>query len=399
MSKNSSLTPTNSQIGNPNTGVKKVAVTLGKVLFSLVFLLAVLWAGLIFWVHLAEYNVLRWLSVICIALFSIMTLKVTLNQDRYWQQWLVGFMSLWLMLAAWFVWLPPKQDRSWMPEVSQVLQFTQDSRSPNLITLHNVRNFDWVRAPGSEKLIQPTQPYYYKAVEQGGQDVVAKERWSERTIDLNKLSGVDIINSYWMGEQIGHTLLSFRFEDERPLSFSIEIRKEEDESFSAFGGFVKQFELAVVASEERDIVYTRSNVRGEQVYMFPIQGLTQPQVQQLFMAYLQRAKELQQQPQWYNTLIRNCTTVIFDMARAIDPQSFPWDYRILASGYVPNYLYDEGLLPQQINGAPHRWDIDQWYIKAHVNPKVADFSFKDNQDPDAYSQKVRQGLPQPRLVP
>ncbi|MCC3309232.1 Lnb N-terminal periplasmic domain-containing protein [Psychrobacter sanguinis] len=328
-----------------------------------------------------------------------MTLKVTLNQDRYWQQWLVGFMSLWLMLAAWFVWLPPKQDRSWMPEVSQVLQFTQNSRSPNLITLHNVRNFDWVRAPGSEKLIQPTQPYYYKAVEQGGQDVVAKERWSERTIDLNKLSGVDIINSYWMGEQIGHTLLSFRFEDERPLSFSIEIRKEEDESFSAFGGFVKQFELAVVASEERDIVYTRSNVRGEQVYMFPIQGLTQPQVQQLFMAYLQHAKELQQHPQWYNTLIRNCTTVIFDMARAIDPQSFPWDYRILASGYVPNYLYDEGLLPQQINGAPHHWDIDQWYIKAHVNPKVADFSFEDNQDPDAYSKKVRQGLPQPRLVP
>ena len=111
MSKNSSLTPTNSQIDDPNTGVRKVAVTLGKVLFSLVFLLAVLWAGLIFWVHLAEYSVLRWLSVICIALFSIMTLKVTLNQDRYWQQWLVGFMSLWLMLAAWFVWLPPKQNR------------------------------------------------------------------------------------------------------------------------------------------------------------------------------------------------------------------------------------------------------------------------------------------------
>lgn len=377
----------------------KVLGIIVKVVFSLIIGLAALWAGLVLWVHLADYSILRGFIVTIIAVLTANTVKVSLNQSQHWKKWLAGFVVLWLLLAAWFAWLPPKQDRPWKAEVSQVLRFTQSQSNPNLITLHNVRNFDWVRARGSEDLVQPTEPYYYKAVDKSGQDVVAEERWSERTINLDKLSGVDIINSYWMGEQIGHTLLSFRFEDERPLSFSIEIRKEEDESFSAFGGFVKQFEMAVVASEERDIVYTRSNVRGEQVYMFPIKGLTKQQVQQFLMAYLQQAKELQQSPKWYNTLIRNCTTVIFDMLREIDVEDFPWDYRILLSGYVPNYLNGENVLAQQIKGKPHNWDMDEWYVNAHVNPKVADFDFADNQDPDAYSQKVRQGLPQPVLEP
>lgn len=390
---------TDKDLNRDTSPLKKGLAVVAKVLLTIVILLAAVWAGLVLWVHLADYSLLRGLVVVAIAVLSAITLKVTLSQNRHWAKWLTGFSLLWLALAAWFVWLPAKQDRPWKDEVDQVLQFTQSETNPNLITLHNVRNFDWVRAEGAEELIQPTEPYYYKAVEEGGQDVVAKERWSERTVDLSKLSGVDIINSYWMGEQIGHTLLSFRFEDERPLSFSIEIRKEEDESFSAFGGFVKQFEMAVVASEERDIVYTRSNVRGEQVYIFPIKGLSQPQVQQLFMAYLQQAEQLQHEPKWYNTLIRNCTTVIFDMARAIDSTDFPWDYRILMSGYVPNYLNDQGLLPQQLEGVPHDWDMDQWYSNAHANPKVADFSFEDNQDPDAYPKKVRQGLPQPVLEP
>ena len=399
MSKNNTLSNKNKTLLPPNNRAKKVGVIAARILFVLVLLIAALWAGLILWVHLIDYPFFRGVVITLITLFSLVILKSSLSQSSYWQGWLVGFISLWLLLAAWFIWLPPKEDRPWMAEVSQVLQFTQSPSNPNLITLHNVRNFDWARAPGSEKLVQPTEPYYFKAVEKGGQDVVVNERWSERTVDLSKLSGVDIINSYWMGEQIGHTLLSFRFEDERPLSFSIEIRKEEDESFSAFGGFVKQFEMAVVASEERDIVYTRSNVRGEQVYMFPIQGLSQQQVQQLFRAYLEQAKQLQQAPKWYNTLIRNCTTVIFDMARAIDSADFPWDYRILMSGYVPNYLYDQGLLPEQLNDKAHQWDMEQWYINAHVNPKVADFSFEDNKDPEAYPQKVRQGLPQPKLAP
>ncbi|MEG2922188.1 MAG: DUF4105 domain-containing protein, partial [Acinetobacter sp.] len=73
-----------------------------------------------------------------------------------------------------------------------------------------------------------------------------------------------------MGPEIAHTLVSFNFSDQKPLVFSIETRKEKTESFSAIGGFFRKYELSLIAADEKDIVYTRSNVRNEQVYFFPV---------------------------------------------------------------------------------------------------------------------------------
>ncbi|MCP5774965.1 DUF4105 domain-containing protein, partial [Klebsiella pneumoniae] len=93
-------------------------------------------------------------------------------------------------------------------------------------------------------------------------------------------------------------------------TFSIEIRKEKNEEFSAIGGFFRKYELSLVASDEKDIVYTRSNVRGEQVYFFPVK-MPQAQAKALFKEYLRQADELAQKPKWYNTLTSNCTTLVF----------------------------------------------------------------------------------------
>ncbi|REM09644.1 DUF4105 domain-containing protein, partial [Mycobacterium tuberculosis] len=81
------------------------------------------------------------------------------------------------------------------------------------------------------------------------------------------LRSADLILSYWMGPAIAHTLISFGFDDGRYLVFSLEIRKERGESFSALGGFFRKFEMTLVASEETDIVRTRTNARGEDVYL------------------------------------------------------------------------------------------------------------------------------------
>jgi hypothetical protein len=68
-----------------------------------------------------------------------------------------------------------------------------------------------------------------------------------------------------MGEAIAHTIISFGFADGQRLAFSIETRKERHEGFSSVAGFFKQFELAIVAADERDVIRVRSNVRGEDV--------------------------------------------------------------------------------------------------------------------------------------
>lgn len=371
---------------------------------SIAIVLSAAWLTTAFWYELAATPLLRWPLIAVVALLALALLlarhkpSITGTSAKR-LGWL--YTGIWLLGLIWFVSLAPQQQRDWKPEVAEVLHYERDANNPNLVTLHNVRNFDWQTAE------------------------TADEHWQTRQVDLSKLTGVDIANAYWMGPLIAHTLVSFHFEDAQPLSFSFEIRKEKNESFSAIGGFFKQYELSLVAAEERDIIYTRTNARGEQVYLFPIDNLTKAEIQKLFEAYLTAADDLQAQPQWYNTLTSNCTNIIFYMAHAISGGELPWDYRVWVSGWLPNYLYDLGILPNtpntnsakqaaianksaateqnstdnnDQNNQDGKWSMDEWYRQSHINPKTKSFSAQDNQSVDAYSKLIRQGLPKAVLM-
>ena len=82
------------------------------------------------------------------------------------------------------------------------------------------------------------------------------------------------------------------------------------------------------------------------------------------------------------------------MVQAVSKQPLPSDYRLLASGYLPNYLNDLGAIDQN-------WDMKTWYQKAHVNPRTQEFSKFEHQSSENYSQVLRYGLPQsnPALAP
>ncbi|MEZ2773129.1 DUF4105 domain-containing protein [Acinetobacter pseudolwoffii] len=328
-------------------------------LFSLFVLCSSLWLSLMLWVQqpLGKIG-----SIILIGLwlaFALVVLGIYFTRHLISRQvdtvlYLLAFL---FSLLAYFS-MEPRQDRDWNPEVSRLLSYEQRS---NLVTLHNIRNFAW----------QPDGRY--------------TARWESRSFDLNQITGVNIITSYWMGPKIAHTLVSFDFANQKPLTFSIEIRKEKHEEFSAIGGFFRKYELSLVASDEKDIVYTRSNIRGEQVYFFPV-NMPQAQAKALFKEYLAQADELAREPKWYNTLTSNCTTLVFDMVQAVSQQQLPSDYRLLASGYLPNYLYDLKVLDQS-------WDMHTWYQRAHVNPRVKQSADLSSQE---YSQRLRQGLPAPQ---
>ncbi|STZ06705.1 Uncharacterised protein [Moraxella ovis] len=62
---------------------------------------------------------------------------------------------------------------------------------------------------------------------------------------------MDLALSIWGNENIVHTLVTFGFADGQRLAFSVEIRKEVGESFSNIGGFFRQFELSVIAVDEK----------------------------------------------------------------------------------------------------------------------------------------------------
>ena len=303
------------------------------------------------------------------------SLKNTVTKNTATKRLIGLYGATWLIGLGWFLSIEPQQNRDWMAEVDQQVSYERDATNPDLITLTNVRNFDW----------------------QNKED--ATEHWETRTIDLSKLSGVDVTNSYWMGPLIAHTLVSFRFEDDRPLAFSFEIRKENGESFSALAGFFRRYELSLIAAEERDIIYTRSNARGEQVYLFPISNLQQHEVRSLFESYLTAMDELNTKPAWYNTLTSNCTNIIFYMARIVSGDRLPWDYRIWVSGWLPNYLYDVGMLDAAPEKQNQPWSMDTWYERTHINPKTLGFdNLHSIANSREFSRQIRQDIPIPPLA-
>ncbi len=374
-----------------------------RFLIVVAMILSAVWLLMAIWYQFGAQSPITWMATTV-----IVGLLTALLSIRYWSalvsssnkqifnnkkpsKWLAGcYAIIWLIGAGWFVSITPQQQRDWQPDVNQMLSYQRDASNPDLITFTNVRNFDWKN------------------------EDEATEHWETRTVDMSKLSGVDIINSYWMGPLIAHTLVSFRFEDDRPLSLSLEIRKEKGEKFSALGGFFKRFELILIASEERDIIYTRTNARGEQVYLFPISHLQQSEVKSLFESYLTAADELNVKPAWYNTLTSNCTNIIFYMARIVSGDRLPWDYRIWVSGWLPNYLYDIGMLnanpeknkPLKRSVATEKngqtWSMDKWYEQAHINPKVVGFDNQSTLDTShnsiEFSNQIRQGIPIPALA-
>lgn len=269
---------------------------------------------------------------------------------------LAAYALTFALMLLWWSNIAPSNNRDWADDVAQFLHSSIDG---DMITLENVRNFDW------------------------RSDADYTARWESRRYDLRRLRSADLGLSYWMGPAIAHTLVSFGFDNGQGsteyVTFSIEIRKERHESFSAMAGFFKRYELSLVAADERDVLRVRTNVRGEDVYLYRL-AMPQPAMRSLFLAYLNRAGELGQQPRFYNTLTANCTTIVFQMAQHI-VGGLPLDWRLLASGYLPQYLRDiHGLAARgELAGITAAGRITE---RAHAADGRADFS-----------QAIRQGLP------
>jgi hypothetical protein len=219
------------------------------------------------------------------------------------------------LLLLWWRSLRPVSDRDWSDDVAHQFAGKIDA---GVVTLDKVRDFDW----------------------RSNCDYTA--RWSSRSYDLAQLRSLDMIVSSWSRPSIAHMLISFGFGGENYVAFSVEIRRDKRQSFSEVGGFFKEFELIVIAADERDIVRLRTNIRREQTYLFRL-NLKPEIMRALFLAYVAEANELVREPRFYHTITYNCTTVLYRMLRRI-VRRLPFNYRVLLSGYMPEYFYRIGYL-------------------------------------------------------
>jgi hypothetical protein len=219
----------------------------------------------------------------------------------------------------WWMSIAPSNNRIWAGDTSRLLTGNVEGSQ---VTLNNVRDFSW-----------RTDDDY-------------DAHWETRHYDLDHLASADAVLSYWGSAAIAHAMISFGFDDGSHLVFSVEIRKKRGQQYSAIGGFFKQFETILTAADERDVIRVRTNVRGEDDYLYPLR-MDKAAMRALFLSYVHAANKLAVTPAFYNTITSNCTTIVYRMARQIDP-GLPWDIRLLLTGYLPEYLYKVGALDRSV---------------------------------------------------
>ncbi|TDR56675.1 uncharacterized protein DUF4105 [Halomonas ventosae] len=324
-------------------------------ILCLALLLATLWGALALGHRLVLPWAWRWL---------VMALWLLAGGIWLWLAWqgarlgpVAAMVVQMTALLAWWRRLMPAKDLAWAEDVAHLA--TGDVEGQRLI-LHRVRHFDW-QTPNDAR---------------GG--------WERRVFDLRRLNSVDLFVSSWGRPGIAHVLVSFGFSaegaaEEEFVAFSVEVRRVRHERFSEIGGFFKQYELAIIAADERDAVRLRSNVRGERVTLYHV-TLPPEARRDLLLALVAAANDLEREPRFYHTITANCTTLVFAMMRQII-EGLPLDHRLLLSGLLPGYIHDHGGL------------VDGYSL--HELRRLGDITERARQAHDApdFSRRIREGVP------
>ena len=346
--------------------------TTGRSLGACGIVLAGVWGGFALWYRIGGGAAVRMLSVALWGAFSA-TMAIALALGGLgrpesmvglagwpvglagWRVGLAGLAGFGAGLTGLILWwnsLRPANDGDWADDVARI---TTGEIEGNRITLHDVRNFEWRTATDYTP------------------------RWETRSYDLDRLTSVDMIMSYWRGPAIAHMLISFGFGDLSHVAFSVEIRRRKTQRFSEIGGFFKEFELCIIAADELDVVRLRTNVRVERVYLYRL-CLPQPAMRELFLGYVAEANQLHRAARFYNTLTVNCTTVVYHMLNRI-VGGLPLSYKLWYSGYMPEYMYGVGRLDRRYSLAELR---DRGFVTERA---------RQTERKPSFSVDIRQGVP------
>jgi len=178
---------------------------------------------------------------------------------------------------------------------------------------------------------------------------------------------------------VGHTFVSFIFDNAPPLCISIETRPEVGQGFDPVASLFKQFELIYVVGDERDIVGVRTNHRRETVYLYRLNA-SADDARRLLMVYLARINELADQPEFYHLLTNSCTINIIRYLNAAGREG-RFDIRHLLNGLIDSYLYHSG-----------RVDTTLPYEELRRRSQINEAAQAADGAPD-FSERIRASLP------
>lgn len=338
-------------------GAMKPVRWIGKSFAGLCLSLMALWGGTAIYFS----NLPVSLRMPVAGAFVLIAAGLIVQGFRRRKRWGAFLLFFGIVLLWWFA-IPPSNKRDWQPDLATL---AWADISGDKVTIHNIRNCD------------------YRS------ETDFTVRHYDKTFNLSKLKSVDFFLVYWGSPKIAHTMMSFAFEGQGNVCFSIETRKEKGEDYSTVKGFFRQYEIIYVVADERDLVRLRTNYRekgkGEDVYLY---HLNAPPVfaREVFLSYLREVNRLKERPQWYNALTGNCTTSIRKHTMPYNPNA-RFDWRLIVNGYIDEMLYERKSLDTSLSFAELK-------KRSYINPKAK----AADKDPE-FSRLIRVGLPGKEMQP
>ena len=298
-----------------------------------------------------------WPHVVCVELavfYGAMHLAAILFAPL--RRVVLGCVTAFLLPLLAFHLMRPSNERVWQPDVAQQ---PYAEIAGDLVTVHNVRNCSYQSETNFTAIFET------------------------RRYDLAKLRTADIFLVDWGLHKVAHTMLSFGFDDGQYLCFSIETRKEVGESYSAFKGLFRQYEVIFIAGDERDLVGLRTNFRKNETARLYRMVKAPPQaIRGVFMDYMNRINSLNRKPEWYNAVTENCMVGFFQIARqhAVKGRG-RWHWSVILNGYADRHAYENGALDTSLS-------FDELHERSIINERA-----RAAGDSPLFSQLIRDGLP------
>ena len=252
--------------------------------------------------------------------------------------------------------LEPGLDKEWVADCAKHGTATYKGSK---VTMKNVRDFTW----------------------ESKRDHNSK--WIDTKVDIDDITDVwFVIDHFHKIKGLAHTMLTFEFGDGQFISFSFETRREVGERYHPWDGLWRAYELYLLVATESDVLHLRTNARKHKVHLFRVQ--TPPgKDKALFNALCDRLNSLSEQPEWYHTFGKTCTTSIVDQVNLITPGRIPRMWRTLLPGHSAKAAwklklvedwggFESTMAASRIDERARNWDGSEDYsrfIRAHLPPK------------------------------
>ena len=168
------------------------------------------------------------------------------------------------------------------------------------------------------------------------------------TVDPEQISSIDAVFSHWDNmEEIAHSMLGLNFADGTTIVISLETRLPEGASQNGIDGLYRRYGLAMLAGTPEDLYGLRVDHRGETLYVYRM-NFDRQALRDTAVSIFERAAELQREPEFYNSLYRNCTTGLLPMLPNAE-QYQDGDIRVMLNGMAAKMFFEKDLLVHREN--------------------------------------------------